>query len=635
MQLVPHSEAVPDADSLPAYVRAIRKSRPERLVAADLFAGAGGLSLGLHDAGIDVVFSADHDPESVETHRHHFGGLSVDWDLSDPAVVARTGRLLKSIKIDVLAGGPPCQPFSKAGRSIIRHMVRNGLRDPHDQRRDLWRSYLEVIRISMPRAVIMENVPDMALDREMFILRSMVLELENLGYSVEERVIDTWRYGVPQFRQRLILVALRRRLRFEWPAEVAKKTTVDNAIGDLPAVEGGWRPVGGADGWAEYSGPVTEFQRRMRAGVPSGQSGRIYDHITRPVREDDAQAFELMDTDTRYSQLPDEFKRYRDDIFDDKYKRLDPNDLSRTITAHIAKDGYWYIHPYQGRTLTVREAARLQTFPDWFRFSGPPSAAFKQIGNAVPPMFGAAIGKAVVAALATGARERHSSEDSARVLATWFRENEPETVPWLKAGTRWQVISAEVLLDRASGEHIKYMWPLVRRWRTPAETLAASTDVLEIGEWIGRLLRAQALVRLAAALVDGQHTLDDPDIEELVAARLIAQAHADLAVLTVAVGDEDASEEPVIVTKGTLRSVARIVGDAVDRKNRLTDGRLAIARTIGYGASSREAHLALMEISNRICRPVEPLCVQCPANRICASSSVAHLDGRVERAPRT
>lgn len=620
VRLAPHPEAVTSPSDLVRHVRQIRRERPEVPIGADLFAGAGGLSLGLHQAGIDIVFSADHDTESVETHRHHFGGLSVNWDLSDPETIERTGQLLKSIKVDVLAGGPPCQPFSKAGRSMIRHMVRNGLRDPHDQRRDLWRSFLEIIRISQPRAVIMENVPDMALDREMFILRTMVLELENLGYSVEERVVETWRYGVPQFRQRLFLVALRGGLHFDWPAEVAKKTTVDNAIGDLPPVEGGWRPEGGADGWSHYDGPRTAFQRQMRIGTPRGHGNRVYDHITRPVREDDAAAFELMDTNTRYSELPDEFKRYRDDIFDDKYKRLDPNDLSRTITAHIAKDGYWYIHPYQGRTLTVREAARLQTFPDWFRFAGPPSAAFKQIGNAVPPMFGEAIGTAVLAALKQPRKEKFSSEDSAKKLATWFANGDPECIPWLKAESRWQVLSSEILLDRATAEHIKYIWPLLRRWVTPSMTLAARAELLELGDWIGRGPRAQALAELASTLVIGGHTLDDADMDALVSARVIAQAQADLAILTVPVGATDSSEEPVIVTKGTLRSVARIVGDAVDRKNRLTDGRLAIARIIGYGANSRDAHLALMEISNAICRPVDPLCVQCPAAHYCASA---------------
>ena len=257
-----------------------------------------------------------------------------------------------------------------------------------DERKDLWRSFVEVIDRAEPAAVVMENVPDMALDTEMFILRSMVHELENLGYAVEERVVDTWRYGVPQFRQRLILVALRDGVAFRWPVETPDKITVWNAIGDLPEVEGGWRPEGGASGWKEYGHPVTEFQWRMREGVDAEDTARVFDHITRPVRDDDNLAFQLMDAKTRYSDLPAEMKRYRDDIFDDKYKRLDENDVSRTITAHIAKDGYWYIHPRQNRTLTVREAARLQTFPDRFRFAGPPSAAFRQIGNARPACVG-------------------------------------------------------------------------------------------------------------------------------------------------------------------------------------------------------------------------------------------------------
>ena len=105
----------------------------------------------------------------------------------------------------------------RAGRSKIRHRIRNGFADPSEERRHLWRSFLEVVTIAQPPAVLMENVPDMALDKEMFILRTMVHELESLGYAVEERVVDTSRYGVPQFRQRLILVALRDGVAFPWP----------------------------------------------------------------------------------------------------------------------------------------------------------------------------------------------------------------------------------------------------------------------------------------------------------------------------------------------------------------------------------------------------------------------------------
>lgn len=620
VRLPPHAEACETDDEFLRFAEECRR-RGERL-AADLFCGAGGLSLGLTQAGYRVVLAADDDPESVETHRHHNPGLTIDCDLADSGNVARITRLMRDAGIELLAGGPPCQPFSKAGRSKIRHRVRHGLRPAHDERRDLWRSFLEVAQSARPAAVIMENVPDMALDREMFILRTMVHELESIGYAVEERVVETYSYGVPQFRQRLILVALRDGLAFDWPEPVEQRVSVSNAISDLPPVEGGWRPAGGADGWADYQGPpTTTFQQEMRAGVPPEDKNKVFDHITRPVREDDLAAFRTMDATTRYSDLPEKFKRYRDDIFDDKYKRLNEYDFSRTITAHIAKDGYWYIHPVQERTLTIREAARLQTFPDHFRFAGPPSAAFRQIGNAVPPALGLHLGRAVLNACTTRRPALTSSREVAKMLATWFDQLSPRTLPWLRASTRWQVISAEILLQRAFPDHVRSIWPLLARWEKPTDTAAAADELLEISRWLQREQRGQRLLRLARTVAPQQEILaDDERIRGLDG---VEDSVLDLAILAVPVLDEDDAEEPVLVTKGVLRVADRFTGEVVERRNRLTDGRLAVARMIGDDADARSAHLGLIELANSLCRPVDPACPQCPLQQLCRYARTA------------
>jgi DNA (cytosine-5)-methyltransferase 1 len=622
LRLDPHPDHCQTVDETLALIRSIRAENPDALFAADLFSGAGGLSLGLRDAGFNVVVGVDHYPEAVETHRHHFSGLTVDWDLAEPDRIDAIAEVIREGGIDLVAGGPPCQPFSKAGRSIIRHRVHQGMRDPHDERRDLWRSYFEVVRLSMPRAVLMENVPDMALDKEMFILRSIVEELEQLGYSVEERVVDTWRYGVPQFRQRLILVALRDGIAFDWPAEVPEKVTVWNAIGEMPPVEGGWRPEGGAAGWIDYDAPVTAFQRRMRANVPVSDQHKLFDHITRPVRADDAKAFALMDSTTRYSDLPVEVKRYREDIFDDKYKRLDENDLSRTITAHIAKDGYWYIHPREGRTLTVREAARLQTFPDSHRFAGPPSAAFKQIGNAVPPFLGFHLGRAITAALSEPTKALSDSRAIAASLTDWWEKRTALRVPWLRAKTRWQVVAAEILLDRAEAEQVRLIWPVFAMYETPEVAVEQDEGLRQLGMVIGREKRVVQLLELADWLTEHPGSLDEAQLDY---ARMptLTEAVADVATLVVPTVEEEVADEPVLVTKGVLRVASRFWAQPVDRRNRLTDGRLAVARMIGGGSSARAAHLALIELANSLCRPTDPVCLECPLSQTCRSSQAS------------
>ena len=319
----------------------------------------------------------------------------------------------------------------------------------------------------------MENVPDMALDREMFILRTMVDELETLGYAVEERVVDTSRYGVPQFRQRLILVALRDGTGFKWPEETPDKVTVWNAIGDLPAVEGGWRPLGGADGWSEYDRPQTEFQHRMRRGMDGADAGKVHDHITRPVREDDKRAFQLMDATTLYSDLPAEMKRYRDDIFDDKYKRLDEDEpvtdhngphRQRRVLVHPSPAGP---HPDGSRGGTAADVpGPVPDSPDHHR---PRSG--RSVTPCRPSWANASAGRYGPVWLIRS-QPGHPRRRSRPLLAEWFTSLPTLSVPWLRARARWQVIFAEITSGTSS---------------CPAGTVvvAAARPVGESGRYLG------------------------------------------------------------------------------------------------------------------------------------------------------
>jgi len=623
VSLPSHEDAVETVDELSDLVDHL-----EGPLAVDLFCGAGGLSLGLTEAGFKVVLGVDHDDPALETHRAYHPGLSVDWDLSDESIVEQVGELVRDLGIDLVAGGPPCQPFSRAGRSLMRDLVRNGKRPAHDARSELWQSFLRVVEIGRPSAVLMENVPDMALDRDMWILRAMVDELELMGYSVSERVVATRDYGVPQHRQRLILIALADGVAFDWPDATGELVSLRAAISDLPTVEGGWRPQNGDDpddpaasGWAEYDAPESEFQREMREGMDGTAANRVFDHITRPVRPDDAKAFAAMDSKTKYSDLDPTLQRYRTDIFDDKYKRLDWDELSRTITAHIAKDGYWYIHPAQDRTITVREAARIQTFPDRIRFAGPPSAAFRQIGNAVPPRLAQHLGSAVLRSLQARCPSTWSTEEVSLRLSRWFLETMPRAVPWLVATERWQVIQAETLWARLGMDHVGQAWDIVKPLETPEATLEpANRDLLALYARLrGREDRVDSVVQAAEWLTAHPRHLDS----DLPAARLreipgVSPAVADLASRVCLASGVD-REEPVLATTGTVRVAARFFGDSdLENRRRNTDGRLAVARMIGGEDRSHEAHLALIEIAAGLCSTSQPDCGHCPLRDDCA-----------------
>lgn len=620
LELAPHPDHVETEAELDAFASKLRREDPEAVLAADLFSGAGGLSLGLTRSGINVVFGCDINPQANETHSHHFPGLTVDWDLGDADTIERVGNMIHRLGIDVLAGGPPCQPFSKAGRSKIRHRVRLGLRDPHDERRDLWQSFVEIAEIGRPQVVIMENVPDMALDREMFILRSMTQRLEKVGYSVTFRIVQTSDHGVPQHRQRLILVALRDSLDFEWPSPVDSSINLNQAIDDLWDVEPGWVEESELHAGAPYGGPKTAFQRLMRED-PSLPSDRVYDHFTRAVRPDDLEVFRLMDSTTKYSDLPKRLRRYRSDIFDDKYKRLDGEDLSRTITAHMAKDGYWYIHPRYNRTLTVREAARIQTFPDHYRFAGTPTAAFRQIGNAVPPMLGEALGRSVLTSLEHATPSGLGPNEIGELLARAWRGFPSEDRPWLKEGNRFQVLVCEHLFARQSGIIGRFGWQKLSNWRTPTQLLSNKDRFVSMAEVIGRGATAVRLLVFLQEMEDlPDSTLSVAEVDKWRNEGVIPPAIADIVSLAGTREETSDDEHPVIVNQPLLRVVARYFGIMADAKNRRTDGRLAVARMLGFGSSAREAHLMLLEIGRSICFSSDPQCGRCPLRENCRFS---------------
>lgn len=633
----PHPHAFEESD-FEAYKR--WASDLPSTTAIDLFCGAGGLSLGLQEAGIEVVLGVDNDEAALQTHKSISPGLSVNWDLSDEANLKKIIDIGVATNVDMVVGGPPCQPFSKAGRAMLKDLVRSGRRPSRDERRDLWQSFVRVVEGVRPKAVLMENVPDMALDRDMQILRTMVDLLESLSYSVSVRILNLSRFEVPQYRHRLILVALQNEKKFTWPTESEYQVSLRAAIGDLPPIKAGWDAAGDGESWIEYGGPNTEFQTRARRDVPTHDGSKIFDHITRAVREDDRIIFSAMDSTTAYSEIDDavaqlatvsgesvpvgkkSLKRYRDDIFDDKYKRLDWGKVSRTITAHISKDGYWYIHPDQDRTLTIREAARIQTFPDHIRFAGYPSSSLKQIGNAVPPRIGELLGQAIIDSLDANHLADESTLAVSKRLAVWFEERYKSKslyFPWLhsksvKKISRWLVLQAEILLGKSNEHTIKTVWPLLQRIDTPQKCIDRSEEVRELAAWVDRAEHAEQLLVTAAWFQKNEGAFDT--IDQMLHAPNVTNGLAQLAARVV----PDELEEPVFLTSGLARIAQRFIPEYGGRAQTRSDSRLVIGRLIGAeDGISDYAYLSLHEIAAEICQTRNPNCANCPLAPSCAT----------------
>lgn len=322
----------------------------------------------------------------------------------------------------------------------------------------------------------------------------------------------------------------------------------------------------------------------------------------------------MMNAKTRYSDLPARLRRYRADIYRDKYKRLGWDVPSRTITAHIAKDGYWYIHPEQHRTLTVREAARIQTFPDWFRFSGTRSDSFRQIGEAVPPQLALALGRALLAAATTdtgGPSERSSvvprPADSGETLSSWYRglgDAELER-PWARVDSPWERILGLYLFDSMTKKEASVLWTAFRsRWPNP-DAFLHDIDADGALKAVGQVAKLDALIYVAT-------WLESPD--------------GDLDELRECLGWTESKFEMVLWSFGWLgaipadaqavRVAERVLGESAN-KSRVA-AQVLLARLIG-NREEVDKRRAIAELGARICVLPEPRCDACPIEQSCTT----------------
>ncbi len=396
------------------------------LTCIDLFSGAGGLSCGLEMAGFRVLLASDYEPVFGETYRlNHPDVQFVDTDirnLSGKKLLSLIG--LKRGQLDLLAGGPPCQGFS----------INAPVRSTGDKRNHLFKEFLRIASDLYPRTILIENVTGIVSLAEGEVVKTVYKALNDLGYQVCHKILFAAHYGVPQMRYRTIFLATRLKSGIVFPAPEYNASGVANftggkelcfrilplfqnklkpftsawdALSDLPSIT-----AGGADHPSRYDKPpASEYQRLMRK-----QSRELHNHSCNRITPINLERLKHIPQggswrDIPFELLPSGLKRARRSDHTKRYGRIHPNELCSTILTKC--DPHWgsFFHPYQDRVLSVREAARIQSFPDRYIFRGSRTEQYTQVGNAVPPLLARALGRSVIDILNEGGRSDHEGEE--------------------------------------------------------------------------------------------------------------------------------------------------------------------------------------------------------------------------------
>jgi DNA (cytosine-5)-methyltransferase 1 len=385
----------------------------------DLFTGAGGLSEGFSRAGFEIALALDADPVALRTYWLNHPGVRDDRVLCRDIRSLETGELRRRVgprAIDVLIGAPPCQGFSHVGQRS--KSSRTGYKVVDDERNYLYSFMVGAALELKPRLFLMENVPGMKSARKdtTSFLDSAAADLRAAGYTTATWRLNSAAFGVPQDRVRYFLAAARGMALPPPPAEAYQDgmartldvdalppITLDEAIFDLPARNADEGSVVDLVP-ARPGAPDPRHRRYLSKFNLSPRDRLLFNHTVRYHNERDLELYALLQPGEdsvhaleRYGRS--DLMRYRSDVFDDKYARLRGDRPCRTIVSHLAKDGNGFIHPTQVRSISLREAARVQSFADDYVFCGSSSDQWVHVGNAVPPIMAEAIARSYRSAL--------------------------------------------------------------------------------------------------------------------------------------------------------------------------------------------------------------------------------------------
>jgi DNA (cytosine-5)-methyltransferase 1 len=348
----------------------------------DLFCGCGGMSWGLQKCGFNIIAGIDIWEPALKTYAANFPSahaLNLDVSKATPQEVLDTIECSKS-DIDVIIGGPPCQGFSKNTPASWRF-----LEDPRNQ---LYKAYLRFVEYIKPKVVIIENVAEIYNAFNGVVRSEIINTLQNYGYRVAVKIINMSYYGIPQKRRRCFFFASRVGTP-AFPKENGKTLSAWDAISDLPVVNQGE----GYDGMPYEMDAQNAYQRHMRQN-----SSSVYNHIANIMRPKQTARIASIGPGQALKDMPPELQVKGG--YSGAYGRLDYTSVAPTITRWVFHIGSGrFAHPREVRGLTMREAARIQSFSDDFHFLGSRNEQAGQIGNAVPPYFMEQLGQNIIDAL--------------------------------------------------------------------------------------------------------------------------------------------------------------------------------------------------------------------------------------------